>query len=97
MCERFVAGISTKCREASILSRGAATDPSHGRKPVVRVSVRTEPRRGERSAGTLSPLRSSSSHWSETHGLAPVARIWRRSPAQIGCASRDLHRHQHND
>jgi hypothetical protein len=36
---------------ASLLSRGAASDLSHGRKPVGGVVWETEPRRGERVRG----------------------------------------------
>jgi hypothetical protein len=77
-------------KAASLLSRGAATDRSHGRKAVVGVSFRTEPRRGERFARNLSPLRGSSSYWPTNPGLAPGAKIYSRSAASIGCASRDI-------
>jgi hypothetical protein len=45
---------------------------------VVRVSFKTEPRRG------------SSSYWSKNPGLAPWAKVCRRYAALIGCASRDI-------
>src|SRR5215472_13813330 len=46
------AGKASRYRaRVSRLSRGAATDRSHGRKTVVRVSFRREPRRGERVTG----------------------------------------------
>src|SRR5262245_32302057 len=82
------AGTDVAAKAAALLSRGAATDRSHGRKAVGQVSFRTEPR--ERAARNLSPLRGSSSNWPEIHGLAPVAVICRRSAARIGCASRDI-------
>jgi hypothetical protein len=76
----------------SLLRRGLALPVfrQQPRKPVVGLSFRTEPRRDERFARNLSPLRGSSSHWLENPGLTPGARICRRSAALIGCASRDI-------
>ena len=67
-------GTNVAAIAASLLSRRAATGRSHGRKAVVRVSFRREPRRGERFARNLSPLRGLSSYSRKTPGSRPGLR-----------------------
>jgi hypothetical protein len=60
---------------ASRLSRGAATDHSHGRKGVDQVPFKTEPRRGQRFARNLSPLRGSYQMARNPRACGAVAQI----------------------
>jgi hypothetical protein len=56
---------------ASLLSRGAALDPSHGRKPVEDVGCGDKPRRGERVRGICRNYGADVPFLPETTGLRP--------------------------
>ena len=83
-------GTNVAAIAASLLSRGAATDRSHGRKAVVRVSFRTEPQRGDRFARNLSPLRGSSSYGQKTPGSRPGLRSAAATRLYSDALSRDI-------
>ena len=75
---------------ASRLSRSAATDLSHGRQPVVRCRLEPSPGGAKDSQEIFRPYGAHRHSGPTVHGLAPVATIFRRAAALIGCASRDI-------
>src|SRR5262245_25746416 len=81
---------ASRCRaRAPRLSRRAATDLSHGRKPVGRCRFEWSPVGAKESHEICRPY-GAYRRIGRNHGLAPVAKICRRSAALIGCASCDV-------
>ena len=73
----------------SSVSRGAATDRSHGRKPVDRCRLEWSPVGAKESQESVAPT-VLILFFTGNPGLVPGAMICRRSAARIGCASRDI-------
>jgi hypothetical protein len=77
-------------KAASLLSRSAATDLSHGRQAVVGCRLEPSPVGAKDSKEIFCPYGAHRHIGPTVHGLAPVATICRRAAALIGCASRDI-------
>jgi hypothetical protein len=85
---RAVTNVAAKA--ASLLSRSAATDLSHGRQAVVGCRLEPSPVGAKDSQEIFRPYGAHRHIGLTVHGLAPVAKICRRAAALIGCASRDI-------